>query len=185
MSEAKLIIVDSESDSNMFYATGILIPDDFVYLEKDGRKIIYVSDLEFNRAKKEATVDDVINLSKFGKGIDRNTFGSIVNVILKENKVRKVSVSENFKMKHAEILMKNKIKIEVKKGIFFEARMIKTGVEIKKIAAVQRVNEKAMAAAIAIIKKSKIRKDKKLEFQGKILTSEFIKEIIHSEFLKG
>lgn len=185
MPEAKLIIADSEHDSNMFYATGILIPDDFMYLEKDGRKTIYVSDLEFNRAKKESTADEVINLSKFGKGIDRNTFGSILNDILKENKISKVSVPENFKMKYAEILMKNKIKIEVKKGMFFEARIIKTKAEINKIEVAQRVNEKAMAQAIGIIKKSKIRKDKKLEFQGKILTSEFIREIIHLEFLKG
>ncbi len=27
----KLIIADSENDSNMFYVTGMLIPDDFVY----------------------------------------------------------------------------------------------------------------------------------------------------------
>jgi len=185
MTDAKLIIADSEHDSNMFYAVGIIIPDDFVYLEKDGRKTIYVSDLEFNRAKKEATVDEVINLSRYGKGISRNTFGGILAIILKENKIKKVLVPENFKMKYAEILMKNKVKIEVKQGIFFESRMAKNSAEINKIAAVQKVNEKAMSAAIAAIKKSKIGKDGKLEFQGKILTSEFIKEIIHSEFLKG
>ena len=84
MSDAKLIISDSENDSNMFYATGILIPDDFIYLEKNNRKIIYISDLEFNRAKKEATVDKVINFSRYGKEINRNTFGSILNIILKE-----------------------------------------------------------------------------------------------------
>ena len=32
----KLIIADSEKDSNMFYATGMLIPDDFVYLRGNG-----------------------------------------------------------------------------------------------------------------------------------------------------
>lgn len=185
MADAKLIIADSEHDSNMFYATGILIPDDFIYLEKNKRKIIYVSDLEFNRAKKEAAVDEIINFSRYGKGINRNTFGSILKDILKENKISKVFVPENFKMKYAEILMKNKIKIEVKPGIFFETRMVKTSAEINKIAAVQKVNEKAMAVATAIIKKAKIRKDKKLEFQGKFLTSEFIKKAIDTEFLEN
>ncbi len=182
---SKLIIADSEHDSNMFYAAGILIPDDFVYLEKNGKKTIYVSDLEFNRAKKEARVDNVINFSRYGKGINRNTFSGILNIILKENKIKKVLVPENFKMKYAEILTKNKIKIEVKQGIFFGSRMVKNSAEINKIAAVQKVNEKAMSAAIAVIKKSKIGKDGMLEFQGKFLTSEFIKEIIHLEFLKG
>lgn len=185
MAEARLVIADSEHDSNMFYAVGILIPDDFIYLEKDGKKIIYVSDLEFNRAKKEATVDGVVNLSRYGRGIDRNTFGSILNIVLKENKIKKILVPENFKIKYAEILTNNKIKIEVKPGIFFEARNEKNKKEIEYIAAVQRVNEKALEKAIGIIKKSKIRKDKKLEFRGKILTAEFIKKIIDMEFLEN
>lgn len=180
-----MIIADSEHDSNMFYATGILIPDDFVYLEKNGKKTIYASDLEFNRAKKEATVDEVINFSRYGKGIDRNTFGGVLSVILKENKIKEVLVPGNFKMKYAEILMKNKIKIKVKQGSFFEGRAVKTENEIKKIKAVQKVNERAMENAISIIKKSKIRKDKKLEFQGKILTAEFVKKIIDIEFLEN
>ncbi len=52
MADAKLIIADSEHDSNMFYAAGILIPDDFVYLEKNGKKTIYIDDLEFNKISK-------------------------------------------------------------------------------------------------------------------------------------
>lgn len=51
---SKLIIADSERDSNMFYAAGILVPDDFVYLEKNGKKMVYIDDLEFNRVKREA-----------------------------------------------------------------------------------------------------------------------------------
>ena len=68
---SKLIIADSEKDSNMFYATGILVPDDFVYLEKNGKKIIYVDDLEYNRAKKEATADKIINYSEYASEINR------------------------------------------------------------------------------------------------------------------
>ncbi len=183
--EAKLLISDSERDSNMFYATGILIPDDFIFLEKNKRKIIYVSDLEFNRAKKMATVDEVINLSKIVQGASKYTYSDILKVIFKENKIKRVLVPGDFKIKYAEILRKNKIKIEVKPGMFFEARNKKNKKEIECIAAVQRVNEKAMSKAVGIIKKSKIRKDKKLEFQGKVLTSEFIKKIIDIEFLEN
>lgn len=183
--ETKLIIADSERDSNMFYATGILIPDDFIYLEKNGRKIIYVSDLEFNRAKKTATVDEVVNISAFKKRDNRNTFSDILKSIFREHKIKKVLVPGDFKMKYAELLVKNKIKIEVKPGLFFEERNKKSKKEIEWIAAVQRINEKAMSKAVALIKKSKIRKDKKLEFQGKNLTSEFIKKIIDIEFLEN
>lgn len=183
--EAKLLISDSERDSNMFYATGILIPDDFIYLEKKDRKMIYVSDLEFNRAKKMATVDEVINLSKIIQGASKYAYNDILKAIFKKNKIERVLVPGDFKMKYAELLMKNKIKIEVKQGMFFEARNEKSKKEIEFIAAVQRVNEKAMGKAIGVISKAKIRKDKKLEFQGKILMSEFIKKIIDIEFLEN
>ncbi|MCK4592754.1 aminopeptidase P family protein [Candidatus Parcubacteria bacterium] len=180
----KLIIADSEKDSNMFYAAGILIPDDFVYLEKNGRKTIYIDDLEYNRAKKEAKVDSVVNYSKYIKGINRDTFGKILINILKDNRIKKVTVPGNFKMKYAKILMDNKIKIEVVEP-FFKKREFKNKNEIKKITEVQGVNERTLQVAINIIGKSKIRKDKKLSYQNKILTSEFIKEVIDVEFLKG
>ena len=180
----KLIITDSEKDSNMFYAVGMLIPDDFVYLEKNGRKIIYIDDLEFNRAKKEAKVNKIVNYSEYAKEINRDSFGSILMDILKDNGIKKVQVSGNFKMKYAKILMDNKIEIEVAEP-FFEKREFKNKDEVQKITEVQRVNEKALKEAINIIRKSKIRKDKKLSYQNKILTSEFIKEIIDIEFLKG
>ena len=180
----KLIISDSERDSNMFYATGILIPDDFVYLEKSGKKIIYVDNLEYNRAKKEVGVDRVVNYSEYAKGISRDTFGSVLINILKDNKVKKVKVPGNFKMKYAKTLIDNKIEIEVSEP-FFKEREFKNKNEIKKIAEVQKVNEEALKKAIDVIKKSRIRKDKKLSYQNEILTSEFIKEIIDVEFLKG
>ena len=181
---SKLIIADSESDSNMFYATGISIPDDFVCLEKNGRKTIYVDDLEYNRAKKEARVDNVVNYLEYAKGISRDTFGSILLSILKDNKIKKIKVPGNFKMRYAKILMDNKIKIEIVEP-FFKKRVFKNEDEIEKITKVQRINEKALKKVIEIIKKSKIRKDKKLSYQNKILTSEFIKEVLDMEFLKN
>lgn len=183
--KSKLIISNSENDSNMFYATGILVPDDFVYLEKNNCKIIYVSDLEFNRARKEAKVDKIINYSEYAKGAARNSFGKILINILKENKIKKVSVPGNFQMKYAEILMKNKIKIKIKPEPFFEKRVVKNNDEIAKIRETQKINEKAIKEAIKIIRKSEIRKDQKLSYRNKILTSEFIQLIVNTELLKG
>lgn len=181
---AKLIIANSSQDANMFYATGFLSLADFIYLEKNKKKIIYVNDLEFNRAEKEAKVDQVINFSR-DKKINKNSGDSVLISILKQNKIKKVLVPENFKMKYAEVLLKNKIKVQVKPEPFFEKRITKDKSEIKKIKETQKATESAMKIAIGIIKKSKIRKDKKLIYQNKILTSEFIKNIIDIELLKN
>ena len=180
---SKLIIAESEKDSNMFYATGMLVPDDFVYLESNGKKMIYIDDLEFNRAEKEAGVDKIINYSKYGSSVDRDTFGSVLINILKDNKIKKVQIPGNFQMKYAKVLLDNKIEIEIVEP-FFKRRALKNENEIKKIAETQRVNEQLLETVINIIRKSKIRKDKKLSYQNKILTSEFIKQILNMEFFK-
>ncbi|MFZ2970011.1 MAG: Xaa-Pro peptidase family protein, partial [Minisyncoccia bacterium] len=180
---AKLIIADSEHDSNMFFATGIWIPDDFVYLEKNGKRMIFIDDLEFGRVKNEACVDQVVNYSRYGSGIDRDTFGNILIKILEDNNIKKVLVPGNFKMKHASILLDNKIGIETMEP-FFKERIFKSKKEIEKIADVQKINEGAFKRAIAAIKESKIRKDGKLNYKNKILTSEFIREILQIEFSK-
>lgn len=81
------------------------------------------------------------------------------------------------------MLVANKIDIKIKNP-FFPERTIKNKIEIGNIKKAQKVNEAAMKKAIEVIRKSKIRKDKKLSYLNKILTSEFIKEIINIEFLK-
>lgn len=183
MAEARLIIADSEHDSNMFYATGILVPDDFIYLEKDGKKMIFIDDLEFGRVKNEAQVDQVISYSEYSSGIDRDTFSGILINILKDNEVEKVSVPGNFKMKYAQILLDNKVNVEVAEP-FFKERIIKSGKEIEKIADVQKINEGAFKKAITVIKESKIMKNGRLSFKGRVLTSEFIREVLQTEYSK-
>ncbi len=89
MNETKLIISDSMKDSNMFYAAGILIPDDFIYLETNGIKTLYVDSLEFNRAKKESRANKVINYLDYNKKADKNHLAEVLMEILNKNKIKK------------------------------------------------------------------------------------------------
>ncbi|NDE30164.1 MAG: hypothetical protein EB076_08875, partial [Flavobacteriia bacterium] len=49
-----LIIADSEHSADMLYATGMFVPDPFIYLRVRGRSFLCMSDLELDRAAKEA-----------------------------------------------------------------------------------------------------------------------------------
>jgi Xaa-Pro aminopeptidase len=62
---ASLIIAASESDSNLYYACRFLAPDPFVFLQIDGRKTLLMSDLEVDRARAQARVDEVLSLSQW------------------------------------------------------------------------------------------------------------------------
>lgn len=94
---------------------------------------------------------------------------NVIFEILKENKIKKVSIPENLKVKYAKNLLDSNIKFEIKAEPFFETRAIKTKEEIINIKQTQKAVENAASKAISIIKRSRIRKDGKLEFRGKIL----------------
>ena len=60
-----LIIAASELDSNLYYACRFMAPDPFVFVEIDGKKILLMSDLEVDRARQQARLDEVLSLSEW------------------------------------------------------------------------------------------------------------------------
>ena len=63
--ETLLIYAASEGDANMLYATGFFVPDPFIFFKHRGRKYAVMSDLEIDRAKRQADVDTVLSLSSY------------------------------------------------------------------------------------------------------------------------
>jgi Xaa-Pro aminopeptidase len=45
----RLIFASSEQSANLLYATGFSVPDPILYLERNGKKTISLSDLEIDR----------------------------------------------------------------------------------------------------------------------------------------
>src|SRR4030081_1684548 len=62
---ASLIIAASEVDSNLYYACRFIAPDPFVFLQVGGRKVLLMSDLEVDRARQQARVDEVLSLAEW------------------------------------------------------------------------------------------------------------------------
>src|SRR5579872_5672406 len=63
--QAILMYACSETDARMYYVTRFLAPDPFIYLRKNGKSTIFVTDLELDRAKKQAQVHKVMPISLF------------------------------------------------------------------------------------------------------------------------
>ena len=72
-SGARLIISESERGADMLHATGFRAPDPFVYLENSGRRSILLSDLEVDRGRREAKVDEVVASSDLEKVLTLKT----------------------------------------------------------------------------------------------------------------
>src|SRR5690242_15870676 len=120
-SENLLMVADSDHDANMLYATGMFVPDPFIYLRLRGRATIVMSDLEMDRARKQAPRCRVLSLGKYQKqlrkaGVKSPKLSDVVHAVLGERGVRRILVPHNFSLGLAEELKRLGISASVKAG---------------------------------------------------------------------
>ncbi|MBI1871099.1 MAG: aminopeptidase P family protein [Chlamydiae bacterium] len=188
MTSASLIVADSEKDSNLYYATGFLAPDPFIYIALNGKKILIMGDLELDRAKLQAEVDEVISSTEILmrlrlKRIAQPKSVDMIEFVLKELDVKGILVPGNFPIEYADPLREKGFSISFKREPFFEERLIKRPKEIEAICQTQRATEEAVEEAVEVISSSKIRGEF-LYHHGEILTSRKIKEILHLSLMR-
>ncbi len=185
---ATLFIAASEGDSNLYYATRFVAPDPFIYMEVKGERLLVMSDLEMDRAKTQASVDRVLSYSELEKqakaqGVKDPSTIDIVNVVLREAKIRQLLVPANFPFIHATRLQELGYSMKPKRDPFYEQRVIKTAEEVRHIEASQRATEEAVAAAHATLKQAEIR-GQELWLDEAPLTSERIKKLINVKLME-
>lgn len=184
---AILMIAASEADSSLYYATHFLAPDPFIFLQVDGRKILLMSDLELDRAKAEARVDEVLALSAYeAKARQRWAAPHLIDtldLILDEYGVRELLVPAGFGLEHADRLREKGYRVTWRPDPFFEARLIKSEEEIAFIEATQRATERAVGRALDVLRASEIRGEA-LYWEGEVLTAEALRRVIHLALLE-
>lgn len=182
MASARLIIGASESDADLFYLTRFRAPDPFIYLESGARSTMLMSDLEIDRAKAQASVDEVLSLTTYQeKAKQQNVEGAgslgALHVLLKEREVDHLSVPPGFGLRQADYLRSAGFEVTVPDGPFVPARETKSTEEIGFIRGVQEATEEAMGAAIDAIRKADVRNGELIGPDGP-LTAEQIKRTI-------
>lgn len=185
--DAILMIAASEAESNLYYATGFLAPDPFIFLQIAQEKTLIMSDLEMDRARSQAKVDHVLSLSEYEARLRQQhkepTWTNILDLFLKEKKVKWILVPSNFPISYADSLRGKGYLLEVKPEPFFEERTVKSEQEIACIREVQRATERAAAAAVSVLREAEIR-DGWLYRQGRVLTSEDLKQVINVKLME-
>ena len=188
--ETLLIFADSEHDANMLYATGLFVPDPFVYLNIRGRALLVMSDLEIDRARVQAPHCQVISLSDHQKklrahGVKHPRPAEVIGEILRAKKIRRVTVPDNFPLGLALELKKLGVTATPRRGTFFAEREIKLAGEVKKISAALMMAEVGMAEAMLALRNSKIVRGKKLVYRNAPLTSERLRAVIDTAVLQA
>jgi Xaa-Pro aminopeptidase len=185
---ASLIIAASETDSNMYYASGFVAPDPFVFAEIDGKKILLMSDLEVDRAREQARVDEVLSLSEWEAKAKQRwpqpRLTDTVTLLLEDYGARAVDVPGDFPLEAADRLRERGITVQVRPAPFFPQRVLKSADEVAAIEEAQRHTETALAAALDVLRASVIRGDEVI-WNGRALTSEDLKKVVNVSLMEN
>lgn len=172
----------------MLYATGFFVPDPFIFFKHAGRKYVVMSDLEIDRAKKQAEVDRVLSLSFYQRCLREKckinpAIADVLEMIFHERGIRSAIVPANFPALLADQLRSRGFVLRVKEDPFFSERERKKADEVKKIEESLRVAEIGLDAGIKALKKAGISRDRYLYLNGSRLTSEKLKEIVNTTIM--
>jgi Xaa-Pro aminopeptidase len=186
--DALLLVAPSEGDSNMLYAVGFFVPDPFIFFQHKKKKYAVMSDLEVDRAKRQATVDQVLSLSDYQRklrklGNPHPTMIDILELLFRERGIRSLTVPANFFALLADQLRSKGFNVAINRDPFFPEREIKRAQEVKHIAESLRVARLGLDAGIRMLKRTKAGRDRYLYFNGSKLTSETLKTAVNTTIM--
>ena len=132
----RLIVASPSVCADVLYAGGFHAPDEVVYFEAAGERGLILSQLEFARAKEEASRKvRVLSREEFldAHSADRSDLAVLVN-LTEQLDLRSWKVPADFPLALADALRARGIGVEAVNGPFFPKREVKTASEIAKIA---------------------------------------------------
>ena len=182
---ALLLVADSERNADMLYATGLFVPDPFIYLKNNQTVHLVLSDLEMDRAAKHLPEATIHSFSKLGEqtaqsGIPNPNIGHVAGRLLNDLGLRQVRVPANFPFGIAEIIRETWPDIALSPVRPFPERAVKLPAEVRKIQEILRLTQEGLHAGISLIRNAEIKKDGRLGHQGRPLTSEKVRAAIHA-----
>ncbi|MBE0517127.1 MAG: aminopeptidase P family protein [Methanophagales archaeon] len=177
MTKPLLMVNESMRNADMYYATRFLAADPFIYLcfPHDRKEMLIVSQMEYERARKESIVKEIRSSLDYGYDLKME---ELISKILQEEGITTIEVPGYFPLYTAEELRKRGIEVvPVEDVIMTREREIKSEQELSYMRKAQRACERVMALALTILKRSTINGDF-LRDKGEILTSERVKGYI-------
>lgn len=184
----RLIIADSETDANIYYATRFLAPDPFIYLQANDQSHLLMSDLELDRARKQSKVTHVHAYSDYEKkakssGIAQPSLTDIVHTFIVEQGFEKNGndewlVPDNFPLFYGDRLRASGHKLLTVAPPFFKERALKTEKEVAAIRLAQQGVEATLDEVLEDLRNAEI-KEGLLYLNGTLLTSESVRRTLH------
>jgi Xaa-Pro aminopeptidase len=178
-----------ERNEDLLYATHFWAPDEYLFIKKNKKKYLVLTNLELERGKKEATVNKILSFDEYWKKTKppkkggRPLLYDVFKTALSDLNIKSVTVPASASICLVEGLKKRGIKVTWKPDPFFPERVIKTPFEKKEMGKAQKFALQSMKLVENILADSKIRRNN-LYYNGKILTAEKVHYLINSFLLE-
>ena len=190
--EGLLLYGDTERNSDLFYATRFHAPDPFFFVCTPHTRRMLISDLEFDRARTQADVDEVLSLRQYAERA-KATLGELdpqhrrfagVAMMLQELELRVVRVAEYFPVGAADFLRSSGFDLRVVPVPVLAQRALKSAAEVEDIRAALKASETSMDVAVNAIRAASVDADGQLVLEDELLTSERVRFLIHRALLE-
>ncbi len=173
--ESILSYSGSVKDANMYYLTGFLALDPFIFLKKvDEDPILVVNQMELPRAKAESRVKDVrsyvdydfMRIVKSANDPRAGIMKFVASLVKKELEIdASICVPPNFSVMLADFLRNEGLKISPEFDVIEKARETKEPHEVEAIRSVQETVEEAASRVIKFIAETDIASDGTLHYR--------------------
>ena len=182
---ATLLIAAGEQSPDLYYRTGFLTPDPYIYAEIGGESYMLLSDLERDRGRKDGRATHVLSTAEWEEEADKSGkrgLSAIAALFLKSRGVTDLDVPFDFPLGLAKKLSDEGLSVTPVEGAFTPARALKSREEAHLIRKVQKGVEDALHEVVALLKRSTV-KDGEILYEGIPLTSELLKALLKQSLL--
>lgn len=179
---------DTMRSPELRHEVPVLIPDAFLYAEKDGRRVVILHSLEIPRVRADAPELEIVPVEQLGTDelLAQGLKGWQVELETAVRGCRELGIEHalvppSFPLGHADHLRANGIDVTVERDLFNDRRRAKNATEIAGIRRAQRACEAALDASRELLRRAEPN-GAGLEVDGEPLTSERIKRVIEDVF---
>jgi Xaa-Pro aminopeptidase len=182
-----LLYCASETDADILYPTGFFAPDPFLFVQKGRTRILVMSDLERDRAKKQAAVERVLSWTAVAKRLAAEgrpaTAAAVIARVLRDLGLRRVEVPRRFPLGLAIELDALGVRLDLVDDPFWPEREIKRPDEIRAITAALRAAESGLAAGLAALRACRVGRDGFLRRDGRRFTAEDLRSAVNTRIM--
>jgi Xaa-Pro aminopeptidase len=183
---SKIIYAASPASADMLYATGFQAPDPFLFLDHRGRTTIVLNDLEIDRGRRQAKVDEILALSDLQREVGgRPPVAALIAYFLRRRGVKRAEVPSDFPLGLATVLQKAGLRTVPVEGHFWPERETKTSREIAQIRHALTIAAAGIKRATEVLATSTIQKGGSLRWNHRPLTSEILRAETDSAVLRA